>query len=50
MKKLLYIALITVASSIAITSCTEEDVAPVANDTNITTNNGGGGTSGPGPL
>jgi hypothetical protein len=37
MKKLIYILLITLTSTLAFTSCTEEEVAP-----QTTTGNGGG--------
>jgi hypothetical protein len=40
MKKFVYILLLAFSSAFAITSCTEEDVAPVSE-----TNNGGTGTS-----
>ena len=35
MKKLFYILMITFVSSLAITSCTEEEVKPAAADTNV---------------
>jgi hypothetical protein len=37
MKKLIYILLITLTSTLAFTSCTEEEVTPIT-----TTGNGGG--------
>lgn len=41
MKKLLYILLFALVSASAITACTEEEVAPTAND--ATPNGSGGG-------
>ncbi len=40
MKKFIYILLLAVSSALVVTSCTEEEVAPVAD-----TNNGGTGAS-----
>lgn len=43
MKKIIYIILLALSVSFTITSCTEEEVAPVAD-----THNGGTGASGQG--
>lgn len=44
MKKLIYVTLVTLASMVAISSCTEEEVTPTAE-----ADNGGGSTS-TGPI
>jgi hypothetical protein len=47
MKKFIYILLIAFSSSVVITSCTEEEVAPAPH---TESSGGSGGTQSPGPL
>ena len=44
MKKLIYIILLSLVSTLAITSCTEEAVSPTNED--VPSNGGGGGSDG----